>query len=78
MSRTPSIDGEVIVDSDMPYDEAKHFITITTKEYYELIHDSEFLRCLVANGVKDTEVWKYTDSTFYPDNINEDDWRKDQ
>lgn len=78
MSRKPSIEGETYTESPLTYDEAQHFITITRSEYNELIHDSELLRVLKLNGVEDTAEWDTTMQTFYPDNINEDDWRKDR
>ena len=78
MSRKPSVDGETYTESEVTYDEAQHFITITRSEYNELIHDSELLRVLKANGVEDSEVWHITMETFYPDGTSEDDWRKDR
>lgn len=78
MSRTPSIEGEKYTDSEVPYDEAKHFITITRSEYDTLIHESELLRCLDGNGLRDSEVWHTTMETFYPDGMSEDDWRVDR
>jgi len=79
MGRKKKVDGEQFTEADTAaYEEAKHFITITRSEYNELIHDSELLRCLVANGLEDSEAYYVTMETFYPENINEDDWRKDR
>jgi len=75
MGRKPKVDGETITEVPLDYDEAKHFITITLPEYYELIHDSELLRCLKLNDLESSSVYAVTMETFYPDNINPDDWR---
>ena len=77
MGRPKKIEGVEIVES-ANYEESKHFITIALKEYYELIHESELLRCLKAHGIEDTDVWSVTMDSFYPDNINPDDWRVDR
>jgi hypothetical protein len=77
MGRNKKIDGEAFIEEPND-DEAQLFRTITRREHDLLIHDSELVRCLIINGLFESDVYKDTMKTFYPDGINEDDWRKDR